>query len=144
MSKNGWELGPLDGAEVWTFRPSSGQTGSGRGPKFRVSSSLGYPNLSLQFHRNRVKFYLIPLFEIHFLSKIDHFRVGCPQCPQRISETAGYFGEKFSGDVRVGIGGRHYCFRIFNFVSIDPGKIVKVIDCLKKVPFFVHFSISRR
>jgi len=30
MSQNGSELSPLAGAEVWTFRPFSGQTGSGR------------------------------------------------------------------------------------------------------------------
>jgi len=91
-----------------------------------------------------VKFFLIRPFEIQFLSKIDHFCIGCPRTPQPISETAGYFGAEFSWDVRVGIGGRRYCFRIFNFVSIDPGKIVKIIDCLKKVPFFVHFWTSCR
>jgi hypothetical protein len=60
------------------------------------------------------------------------------------SETAGNFGKKFSQNVRVGIGGRHYYFRIFNFVSVDSGKIVKVIDCLKNVPFFIHFLTPRR
>ena len=140
MSEKEWELCPLEGDEVWNFRPSSGQTGSGRGLKFRMSSSLGYPNLSLKFHWNRVKFFVIRRVEILFLSKIEHFSVGCPQTPQPISETAGYFWAEFSRDVRVGIGGRHYCFRIFNFVSIDPGKIVKVIDCLKNCHFSYIFG----
>jgi len=63
---------------------------------------------------------------------------------QPFSETAENFGKKFSQNFRAGIDGRQVCFRIFNFVSIDPGKIVKVIDCLKNVPFFIHFLPPRR
>ena len=57
-----------------------------------------------------------------------------------ISETARYFWAEFSRDVRVGIVDRHYCFRIFNCVSINPGKIVKIIDCLKCAIFHTFFD----
>ena len=58
------QLVPLGGAEVWNSGSSSGQTGSGRGLKFRMSSSLGHPNLTLQFNLNPVKFCLIRGIEI--------------------------------------------------------------------------------
>ena len=91
-----------------------------------------------------MKFCLIRVFEIHLCRKSSILDVTCPQTPQPISETAGDFRLKFSRGVRGGTGGRHYCFRIFKFLPIDPGKIDKVIDRLKKVRFLVHFLTSRR
>jgi len=51
----------------------SGQTGSGRGLKFRMMMSIAHPNLTLQFQLNWVKFFLISVFDIRFLRKIAHF-----------------------------------------------------------------------
>ena len=54
MSDNELQLTPPDDAKVLALRPPSGQTGNGRGLKFGELIPLGYPNLSLQYERNRV------------------------------------------------------------------------------------------